>query len=110
MVGIRVKDLLCQNIERKRMQVASGEEALARARLEAAKEVSAVKVEAANSSRELAATYDARLASMREEADKRRKAVVLAIEDAKAAEIQVGLFDSSRGSCWGSPLVFEGWR
>ena len=110
MFGVCLKDLLCQDIERRCMQVASGEEALARARLEAAKEVSAVKVEAANSSRELAATYDARLASMREEADKRRKAEVLAIEEAKAAEIQVGLFESSRGLCWDAPLVFEGWR
>lgn len=70
-------------------QVASGEEALARARLEASKELSMVKVEVAGTTRELAGVYDARLGSMREEADKRRKAEVQAIEEAKAAEIQV---------------------
>lgn len=48
-----------------------------------------VKVEVAGTSKDLAATYDSKLGSMREEADARRKAEVQAIEDAKAAEIQV---------------------
>jgi hypothetical protein len=89
-------------------QTASGEEALARARLEAAKELSMVKVEMAGTSKDLAATYDSKLGSMREEGDARRKAEVQAIEDAKAAEIQVAAQScpDTRGqsSKWPAPL------
>lgn len=64
------------------------QEALLAARLEAAKNLSKVNVEAVASAEALAATYDAKLAAAREDLEAKQKAELQTVDDAKAADIQ----------------------
>ena len=57
--------------------------------MESAKELSKLKVEAGVSAKDLAATFDGKLAALRAEADARRQAEVQALEDATKAHVQV---------------------
>ena len=65
------------------------EKALSRARMDAANAASAMKVEAATRGKDMATTYESKLAEMRKEADARRKDEVNAVETAMSAQIQV---------------------
>ena len=65
------------------------EEALSKARMEAANTLSAFKVEAASRDKDMAAMYETCLAEMRKEADVRRKEEVQAVEAAMTAQTQV---------------------
>ena len=57
--------------------------------MDAARDVSALKMEAATRNKQMAATYDARLNEMREETGAEHKAEVHALEQTSSAQIQV---------------------
>lgn len=80
------------------VQKAEIEAALLGSKMELSKEVSRLTLESSNKAKELASVYDRRLADMKNELESRHKAAIEAIEDHKAADIQVYLMSVLQSS------------